>query len=77
MLPASWVSVKCRRAARRLLLRSVFKQPVADLLRHEALRPLPCLVIVPRNVKNFLNTTRWDVVSMATVCASCTSVLIL
>src|SRR5258708_18414105 len=31
----------------------------------------------PRNVKNFLNTTRWDVVSMAAVCASCTSVLIL
>jgi hypothetical protein len=32
--------------ARRLLLRSAFKQPVAELLRHEALRPLPCLVIV-------------------------------
>src|SRR5215471_21114192 len=32
--------------ARRLLLRSAFKQPVADLLRYEALRPLPCLVIV-------------------------------
>src|SRR6516165_6410729 len=31
---------------RRLLLRSAFKQPIAELLRHEALRPLPCLVIV-------------------------------
>ena len=31
----------------------------------------------PRNVKNFLNTTRWDLVSMAAVRASCTSVLIL
>jgi hypothetical protein len=30
----------------------------------------------PRNVKNFLNTTRWDVVSMATVHTSCTSVLL-
>ena len=30
----------------RLLLRSAFKQSVADLLRYEALRPLPCLVIV-------------------------------
>jgi hypothetical protein len=32
--------------ARRLLLRSAFKQPVTELLRHEALRPLPSLVIV-------------------------------
>jgi hypothetical protein len=32
--------------ARRLLLRSAFEQSVADLLRYEALRPLPCLVIV-------------------------------
>jgi hypothetical protein len=32
--------------ARRLLLRAAFKQSVADLLRYEALRPLPCLVIV-------------------------------
>jgi hypothetical protein len=32
--------------ARGLLLRSPFKQPVADLLRYEAFRPLPCLVIV-------------------------------
>src|ERR1700716_2726373 len=32
--------------ARGLLLRSTFKQPVADLLRYKALRPLPCLVIV-------------------------------
>src|SRR5262245_9826972 len=32
--------------ARGLLLRSAFKQPVADLLRYEALRPLPCLVVV-------------------------------
>jgi hypothetical protein len=28
------------------LLRSAFKQPVADLLRYEALRSLPCLFIV-------------------------------
>jgi hypothetical protein len=39
-------SIGGRRAARRLLLRSAFKQPVADLLRYEAFRPLPCLVIV-------------------------------
>src|SRR5260370_15356600 len=32
--------------ARSLLLRSAFKQPVADLLRYKALGPLPCLVIV-------------------------------
>jgi hypothetical protein len=31
----------------------------------------------PRNWKYFRNTTRWDVVSMATVCANCTKVLIL
>src|SRR5579864_2002234 len=29
----------------------------------------------PRNVKNFLNTTRWNVVSMAAVPTYCTSVL--
>jgi hypothetical protein len=38
--------MKKRSAARRLLLRSAFKQPVADLLRYEALGALPCLVIV-------------------------------
>jgi hypothetical protein len=32
--------------ARRLLLRAAFKQSIADLLRYEALGPLPCLVIV-------------------------------
>src|ERR1700730_7543140 len=37
--PCTWV-------ARSLLLRSAFRQPVADLLRYKALRPLPCLVIV-------------------------------
>ncbi len=31
----------------------------------------------PQNWKYFLNTMRWDVVSIATVCANCTSVLIL
>jgi hypothetical protein len=31
---------------RGLLLRSAFKQPVADLLRYKALRPLPCPVVV-------------------------------
>src|SRR5262245_8802219 len=40
------LSVKAGLIARRLLLRSAFKQPVADLLRYEALRPLPCLVVV-------------------------------
>jgi hypothetical protein len=35
-----------KKTARRLLLRSAFKQSVVDLLRYEALRPLPCLVIV-------------------------------
>src|SRR5258708_31180000 len=33
--------------ARRLLLRSAFKQSVTDLLPYEALRPLPCLLLVP------------------------------
>ena len=40
--------------ARRLLLRSAFKQPVAELLRHETLRPLPCLVIVAAECEELL-----------------------
>ena len=36
----------CTCVARSLLLRSAFKQPIADLIRYKALRPLPCLVIV-------------------------------
>ncbi len=45
--------------ARLLLLRSVFKQPVAELLRRENAPP----AAMPRHCRRgMLNTTRWDVV---------------
>ena len=40
------LTVLCTCVARSLLLRSAFKQLVAELLRYEALGSLPCLVIV-------------------------------
>ncbi|MGB8606243.1 hypothetical protein, partial [Bradyrhizobium sp.] len=43
-----------RLAATHLSRRSAFKQSVADLLRYEALRPLPCLVIVTAESEELL-----------------------
>src|SRR3954469_21970515 len=47
------LTVSCTCVANNLLLRSAFKQPVADLLRYKALRPLPCLVVVAAELEVF------------------------